>query len=188
MVSSSDEFSELSGMDDEPSYDVSPTWAAMLGDGGERTTSRSSRRSLECSQVEINIIGTHLVDGHTVYVVQLSLTGVKSWEVQRRFRDFIYLDKELRKKFPHLKMPSLPPKTFWFSSTDPALVDERRDHLENYLKTLTFIQQIWTRNDLVCCRCSVTTDSLMIVSQSPICCCFCCSVIVTPPSSATTHL
>ena len=153
VVSSSDEFSELSEMDDEPSYDVSPAWAAMLGDGGERTLSRSSRRSLECSQVEINIIGTHLVDGHTVYVVQLSLTGVKSWEVQRRFRDFIYLDKELRKKFPHLKMPSLPPKMFWFSSTDPALVDERRDHLENYLKTLTFIQQIWTRNDLVCSHC-----------------------------------
>lgn len=112
----------------------------------ERTYSR--RRSLECSSVEISIVGTEATQGHTLYIIQVA-SGIKQWEVPRRFRDFVYLDKQLRKSFPKLKIPQLPPKTYLFSSTEARVVDERRGQLEAYLKSLIYMQSIWTRNDLV---------------------------------------
>lgn len=112
----------------------------------ERTHSR--RRSLECSSVEISIVGTDLTKGHTLYIIQV-LSGHKDWKVARRFRDFVYLDKQLRKSFPKLKIPQLPSKTYFSSSTEARLVDERRAQLETYLKSLIYMQSIWTRNDLV---------------------------------------
>lgn len=112
----------------------------------ERTYSR--RRSLECSSVEVSIVGTEATQGHTLYIIQVS-SGIKQWEVARRFRDFVYLDKQLRKSFPKLKIPTLPPKRYLFSSTEQSIVDERRQQLETYLKSLMYMQSIWTRNDLV---------------------------------------
>jgi len=134
----------------DPNEEVRPTWASPSIDDNGRSTSRtfSKMRSLECSSVEINIIDTELVEDHTLYILQAS-SGIKQWEIARRFRDFAYLDKQLRKKFPDLKIPPLPPKRYLFSSTDPALVEERRSQLENYLKTLMYIAPIWSKNDLV---------------------------------------
>lgn len=112
----------------------------------ERTYSR--RRSLECSSVEISFVGTEQTQGHTLYIIQVS-SGHKDWKVARRFRDFVYLDKQLRKSFPKLKIPQLPPKTYFTSATEARVVDERRAQLETYLKSLIYMQSIWTRNDLV---------------------------------------
>lgn len=143
---STSDLAEIVGADEEPSYDVSSTWATVLGDTIERSFIR--RRSLECSSLDINIIGTELTQDHTIYIIQVTST-VKQWVVARRFKDFRYLDKELRKKFPQLNIPVLPPKIYLFSSTDPAVVDERRNQLEVYMKTLSYMPLIWTRNDLV---------------------------------------
>jgi hypothetical protein len=114
-------------------------------DEAERTYSR--RRSLECSAVQVSIVGTESTQGHTLYIIQVS-SGIKQWEVARRFRDFCYLDKQLRKNFPKLKIPVLPPKQYLFSSTSSSVVDERRNQLEAYLKSLMFMSSIWSRNDL----------------------------------------
>lgn len=137
----------------DPLDDATPAWAdgATAADvefedyEAERTYSR--RRSLECSSVVVNIVGTESTQGHTLYIIQAS-SGIKQWEVARRFRDFCYLDKQLRKNFPKLKIPTLPPKQYLFSSTSASVVDERRNQLENYLKTLIHISSIWSRNDL----------------------------------------
>lgn len=132
--------------------DTTPSWAdgaAVIEPddiGPERTFSR--KRSLECSAVEVSIVGTEATQGHTLYIIQVS-SGIKQWEVARRYRDFTYLDKQLRKNFPKLKIPALPPKRYLFSSTEQSVVDERKNHLETYLKSLMYIQSIWTKNDLV---------------------------------------
>lgn len=83
-----------------------------------------------------------------MYIIQV-LSGHKDWKVARRFRDFVFLDKQLRKSFPKLKIPQLPAKTYFSSSTEARVVDERRAQLETYLKSLIYMQSIWTRNDLV---------------------------------------
>ena len=110
-----------------------------------RTYSR--RRSLECSSVDVSIIGTDSAQGHTLYIIQVC-SDVKQWEVARRYRDFCYLDKQLRKNCPKLKIPPIPPKQYIFSSTSAAVVDERRNQLESYLKSLMFMRAVWTHNDL----------------------------------------
>jgi hypothetical protein len=132
-----------------------PSWAAgatLTEDDDEdiaaveRTYSR--KRSLECASIMLSIVGTNSSQGHTLYVIQIS-SGIKQWEVARRFRDFVYLDKQLRKNFPKLKIPTLPPKKYLVSSTDPSVVDERRGQLEDYLKSIIYMSSIWSRNDLV---------------------------------------
>lgn len=133
--------------------DTTPSWAEGARNAAEddedeqleRTYSR--RRSLECSAVVVSIVGTDATQGHTLYIIQVS-SGIKQWEVARRYRDFCYLDKQLRKNFPKLKIPPLPSKTYLFSSTTPAVVDERRGQLETYLKTLIYMSSVWSRNDL----------------------------------------
>ena len=127
-----------------------PVWATLSSDRSDENLERtmSRRRSLECSSITVSIVGTEQREGHTAYVIDIS-SGAKTWRVYRRFNDFFYLDKQLRKNFPKLKIPSLPPKRYFASSTDPSFVEERRQLLETYLCTLVYMQSIWTRNDLV---------------------------------------
>ncbi len=133
-------------LDDSADFTTRPSWASpQAEDGEERTYSR--RRSLECTSVEIQIVDTELTQGHIMYIIQVS-SGIKKWTVYRRFRDFYFLDKQMRKCFPKLKIPALPPKRFFGSSTDREFVDSRKDQLESYLTTLVGIQSIWARNEL----------------------------------------
>jgi len=121
-----------------------PSWA--YDDSERRTFSR--KRSLECSAIEITISTTELNQNHTVYVINVSC-GMRSWTIKRRYKDFDYLDRQLKKQFPSLSLPALPPKRYLRSSSDPEIVDERKQQLENYLNQLVCVQQIWARNDFV---------------------------------------
>ncbi len=135
-----------STVEDSADFVGRPSWASpQTEDGEERTYSR--RRSLECTSVEIRIVETELTQDHIMYVIQAS-SGIKKWTVYRRFRDFYFLDKQLRKCFPKIKIPGLPPKRFFGSSTEREFVDSRKEQLESYLTTLVGIQSIWTRNEL----------------------------------------
>lgn len=140
----------------DPNDEATPDWAdgapsmePVFGEEEEEAAARtySRRRSLECSAVEIHIVGTESTQGHTLYIIQIS-SGIKQWQVARRYRDFCYLDKQLRKNYPKIKIPALPPKQYLFSSTSTAVVEERRNQLETYLRTLSHIQSVWSRNDL----------------------------------------
>jgi hypothetical protein len=67
----------------------------------------------------------------THYVISVA-TCVKSWSVQRRFREFENLNKELSKKYKNL--PSLPRKTIF--SCRKSIVEERKRVLEEYLNSI----------------------------------------------------
>lgn len=128
---------------DDEDVNYKPSWA----DSGEDRTS-SRRRSVECSTTRISIPHTEQNQDHTEYVIRVT-TALRAWTIKRRYRDFYYLDRELRKHHPNLRFPPLPPKRYLRSSSDPEIVDQRKDQLEQYLSLLIRLPQIWTRNDLV---------------------------------------
>lgn len=124
-----------------------PSWASPPFDESEERT-QSRRRSLECTAVEVQIVNTEITQDHTNYIIKVS-SGIRNWLIKRRYKDFYYLDKQLRKSFPVLQFPTLPPKRYLRSSNDPDIVDQRKEQLESYLSTVITMQQVWTKNDLV---------------------------------------
>ena len=77
-------------------------------------------------------------NSYTVYVIQVT-PGLKTWTIERRFNDFVYLHKEISKFNPNISMPNLPKKKFFGSSLDAKFVEERRVDLEVYLQKLATI-------------------------------------------------
>lgn len=69
--------------------------------------------------------------------------------MKRRFKDFFFLDQQLRKYFDNSSLPTLPPRRFLKSSTDTELVSGRRDQLQIYINILVLDKRVWTRNELV---------------------------------------
>jgi hypothetical protein len=63
--------------------------------------------------------------------------------------DFVYVNQQLNKLCPKDKLPDLPPKKYFGSSTDYAFVEDRRVKLDLYLQQLTAIQTVWTTPVLV---------------------------------------
>jgi hypothetical protein len=123
-----------------------PSWASPQFSVDDPDRSYSRKRSLECSSIDIQIADTELNQDHTVYIIRVSC-GTRTWVIKRRYKDFYYLDKELRKG--NLDLPSLPPKRYLRSSSDPQLIDERKEQLESYLNSLVKISQVWIKNDFV---------------------------------------
>lgn len=83
--------------------------------------------------------------------------GDKTWKAYRRYKQFQELDTQvplssvlastlrmmqLANKFGRDVLPPLPKKHFWKSSTNPSLIDERKDLLEKYLQGLKKIEPI----------------------------------------------
>eukprot|EP01035_Chromulina_nebulosa_P024194 gene24194-31452_t len=118
-----------------------PSWAT-----GSFEQNEGIRRVLECTSTGIQIVNGELKKDHVIYEIHVCC-GFKRWAVYRRYKDFCFLDQQLRKLFAEI-MPALPPKRIFRSSTDPEFVDERRIQLESYLKALVGNSSVWTRNDL----------------------------------------
>lgn len=128
----------------------SPTWAApeyaFAAESEDRSYSR--RRSIECAAVRVEIVDTEINQDHTDYLIKATC-GARTWVTKRRYKDFDYLDKQLKKFQPSELFPSLPPKRYLRSSNDPTIVDKRKEQLNSYLSTIVGIQSIWNTNDLV---------------------------------------
>lgn len=142
-TNSGDEWTEELQQNEQPAW-VSADYVEP--GTGERTYSH--RRSMECSAIEIEIIETQVNQDHTVYVINVTC-GMRNWTVKRRYKDFDYLDRKLRKFLPAVTMPSLPPKSYWRSSSNPSVVEQRKQQLQDYLRALLGMNQIWARNDFV---------------------------------------
>mmetsp|Transcript_3185 Transcript_3185/g.4537 ORF Transcript_3185/g.4537 Transcript_3185/m.4537 type:complete len:1323 (-) Transcript_3185:253-4221(-) len=127
-----------------------PSWAAanrsLFQESSDEAATPARRRFLECTSTQVEIVNSELQKGHVIYEIQVSC-GFRQWAVYRRFRDFFYLDQQLRKYFTDV-MPVLPPKRFLRSSTDPEFVDERKGQLQIYLTSLVANSTVWTRNDI----------------------------------------
>lgn len=131
-----------------------PSWASpqqMQGmEDGEFIDRRKMR--MECVAVEISIEGTKNITNkgstHTVYVIHVS-PGIKSWFVDRRYSDFIYLNQQLQKYLPAVTFPPLPKKTIFSSGNSTRVVEERKQILQTYLQTVAKMHSVWNRTELV---------------------------------------
>ncbi|CDZ98372.1 VAM7 [Phaffia rhodozyma] len=84
---------------------------------------------------------------HTVYQVRIT-TGVRSWDVYRRYSDFESLVQELRSETgKDVDGEKIPPKRVWSlkkSINDQKLIEERRVGLESYLRhILSHRNPVW---------------------------------------------
>lgn len=75
---------------------------------------------------------------HVVYRIEIQ-SGVRSWQVWRRYSEFAELHTELHKTTGENPPAPLPPKhafSLFRSRDDPALLEERRSGLETYLRAI----------------------------------------------------
>ena len=75
---------------------------------------------------------------HVEYRIEIQ-ASVRSWQMWRRYSEFADLHLELTKSTGHAPPAALPPKhslSIFRSSTDPALLEERRAGLETYLRAI----------------------------------------------------
>jgi hypothetical protein len=81
-------------------------------------------------QINISIPSTREVDEtYVTYAIHVHVAGVE-WTVERRFREFIELNRRVQKAFPKIKLPVLRQK--WRRAT-PEDVELRRHSLTEYL-------------------------------------------------------
>ena len=65
------------------------------------------------------------------YTIEIFKFGIKKWNLEKRFREFVQLHTQLHPVYGNL--PPLPSKSL-FPLTDPAEIDARRKGLEAYLQ------------------------------------------------------
>mmetsp|Transcript_26761 Transcript_26761/g.41868 ORF Transcript_26761/g.41868 Transcript_26761/m.41868 type:complete len:160 (-) Transcript_26761:98-577(-) len=78
------------------------------------------------------------VSEHTKYPFVVVYNDAK-WNLEKRFSEFAELDSrldELYKNDDNIVLPEFPPKKL-FGSLSPALIKERQEKLEKYMKALT---------------------------------------------------
>ncbi|GJJ09432.1 hypothetical protein Clacol_003654 [Clathrus columnatus] len=73
---------------------------------------------------------------HVVYHIQVQ-TSVRSWQLWRRYSEFVELHNELRTMTSSEPPVSLPPKhPLSFSRQNPIIIEERQSGLERYLREI----------------------------------------------------
>ena len=88
---------------------------------------------MESHSIDVKIVGNQVVENHTEYVMVVSFSN-KTWQVQKRYRQFDSLCSSLRRAAPQLPLPPLPPKKF-FGNMSPSFVRLRQEHLQQWLST-----------------------------------------------------
>lgn len=84
---------------------------------------------------------------YTIYTVTLR-QPLRSWNLQKRYSDFITLHTSLTSQCSNTAPPASLPGKSWFKSTvsNPALTESRRKGLETYLQTINTIPDTRWRN------------------------------------------
>ncbi|KAK9719637.1 Serine/threonine-protein kinase Sgk2 [Basidiobolus ranarum] len=72
----------------------------------------------------------------TVYKISVT-NGPIHWFVLKRYSEFHKLHGELQALFPHIRLPSLPPKRLIGNNTSPSFVQSRKQRLGQYLREIS---------------------------------------------------
>jgi len=83
------------------------------------------------------------VSEHTLYPMTV-VFNEKKWSLEKRFSEFAELDNLLDDQFKNddnIVLPEFPPKKF-FGSLSPALIKERKEKLEKYMKALVADREV----------------------------------------------
>lgn len=84
--------------------------------------------------LQVSFVEPVTVRNHTEYVLQVSMSG-KTWQCQRRYRQFDELHSTLKRANKSIPIPSLPEKK-WFGNMRPNFVQERLAGLQTYVDKL----------------------------------------------------
>ncbi|CAE7939480.1 snx12, partial [Symbiodinium sp. KB8] len=71
----------------------------------------------------------------TAFVIEIKTHGGLSWTVERRYRQFYNLNKELKQSYAQLKLFKFPQKK-WFANFATSTIETRRRDFEDYLGEL----------------------------------------------------
>jgi len=71
------------------------------------------------------------------------------FEVMRRYSDFDNLREALVAKWPACFIAPLPPKKA-MNNMDPIFIEERRRHLESFLKRVALKSHLWYSEEMKC--------------------------------------
>ena len=92
----------------------------------------------------------------------------ESWVVAKRYSDFIKLYKDLRKFYPHLAIPDLPPKVLWLVRCNvDGLLDERRRGLQTVIDACIAAEELRESNILLDFIKSPDRNVLIVQPTSP---------------------
>ena len=97
-------------------------------------TNAGSSMGFSSQALSVSFVSPTKVVDHTEYVVQVSLSG-KTWQCQRRYKEFDELHQKLRRVNPDLPIPNMPPKK-WFGNMVPGFVEQRQRDLQAYVDEL----------------------------------------------------
>ncbi|CAM6107993.1 unnamed protein product [Calypogeia fissa] len=100
---------------------------------------------LSCNQLQVDVVGAHFEKSggsktFAVYSIFVTDLQNRTWEVQRRFRNFEQLHRSLKDK-PYYNL-CLPAKRFLSSNLDNSFIRQRCALLDKYLKDLLAIPSI----------------------------------------------
>merc|ERR1719253_1349283 len=72
------------------------------------------------------------MDGHTVYVIQVTNPDGDTWNIEKRYSEIRELHEELRLRYGD-QLPPIPGKRYWFNQ-DPDFIVARQKGLETYVE------------------------------------------------------
>jgi hypothetical protein len=98
------------------------------------TSISSSAMGFNSHVLQVSFVSPVKVSDHTEYIIQVSISG-KTWQCQRRYKEFDELHNKLRRVNSDLHIPSLPPKK-WFGNMAPQFVSQRQAGLQSYVDEL----------------------------------------------------
>ena len=98
--------------------------------------------------MKVSVTGTHEDNSAstTFFIIQVAMSH-KSWVTRRRFRQFANLYEVLAARIANTSLPSLPQRTFF--SLSGAALENRRQGLEEWLKTLIQIPNVWKYMEII---------------------------------------
>ena len=98
--------------------------------------------------MKVSVTGTHEDNSTstTFFIIQVAMSH-KSWVTRRRFRQFANLYEVLAARIANTSLPSLPQRTFF--SLSGAALENRRQGLEEWLKTLIQIPNVWKYMEII---------------------------------------
>lgn len=122
--------------------------AEVLSDGGIRSENghgpannsvSSSPPTISMPKIDSCIVGKQTLEQRekfTMYKIEVN-NGVKTWIIYRRYRDFVLLNKKLRRLHPQFRL-NLPEKRFFKDNFAEEFIERRQRGLEEFTRNLFF--------------------------------------------------
>ncbi|XP_028392248.1 polyamine-modulated factor 1-binding protein 1-like [Dendronephthya gigantea] len=104
---------------------------------GRYPQSETASFSTSMGRFDTCILGREIIEPqkrHTLYKIEVD-GGFKKWVIYRRYRDFVLLNKKLKKLFPNFLL-TLPPKRVFGDNFNKDFVQRRQEGLNDFVRNI----------------------------------------------------